>query len=158
MATVITRFIASSPKRTATDTWNVIASLLAPNPKEQARLELEAVAGLAASSIASEAPVEDAFIIHGNGPQIRIYCVFGEDAVSGDSINEDSFQEVPAAGDWRLSMPCLSEDLDWMKKKLGALSPRISVRAIGESIAAEPAKTTKASAQLSVNLNEFFKP
>src|SRR3989442_8513200 len=122
MATVITRFIASTPKRTATETWDKIVSILAPDSQSSGRSELQKVAGVAASSIASEAPKEDSFITYGNGPQVRIYCVFGEDAVSGEGVNEDGLKEAAAAGDWRMSMPALSEDLDWTQKKLKSLS------------------------------------
>ena len=158
MATIIVRSIASSPKRTATETWGVIASLLDPDPKGLGRSELEKAAGIAASSIASEAPVEDAFIVHGNGPQVRIYCVFGDNAVSDDGVNEDPFQEPPAAGDWRLSVPCLPEDLDWMQRKLKFISSRISARATGEKVAAEQSASTTCAADLAINLNEFLKP
>jgi len=157
MATVITRLIASSPKRTASETWGLIASLLAPDQKSATRIELENVSGLAASSIVSEAPAEDAFVVYGNGPQVRIYCVFGEDAVSDEGIDEDPFQQTPAAGDWQLSMPCLPEDLDWMKKKLKSISTRISARPVGETVEPKAAQATKASTDLTINLNEFLK-
>lgn len=156
MATVIVRSIASSPKRTATETWGVIASLLDPDSKGSGRIELEKVAGIAASSIASEALVDDAFVVHGNGPQVRIYCVYGDDAVSDDGVSEDPFQEPPAAGDWRLSIPCLPEDLDWVQRKLKSISSRISARTVGEKAAAEQAAST-AHAALTVNLSEFLK-
>ena len=157
MATVIVRSIASSPKRTATGTWGVIASLLDPDPTGSGRSELEKAAGISASSIVSEAPVEDAFVVYGNGPQVRIYCVYGDDAVSGDGVNEDSFQEPPATGDWRLSIPCLKEDLEWMQRKLKTISSRISARAIGEKIAAEQSASATSAADLTINLNEFLK-
>ena len=158
MATVITRTIASTPKRTATETWKVIVSLLAPDQKSAARLELEKVAGVAASSIASEAPRDDGFIVYGNGPQVRVYCVFGEDAASGDGVDEDSFQEAPAGGDWRMSMPCLSEDLEWTVKKLRDISFRVTARAIGENVTTAQPQTAGASAELAVDLKEFLKP
>ena len=158
MATVITRSIASSPKRTATETWGVIASLLDPDPKGSGRSELEKAAGIAASTIASEAPVDDAFVVHGNGPQVRVYCVYGDDAVSDDGVNEDPFQEPPAAGDWRLSMPCLPEDVDWIQRKLRSISSRISARPIGEKVADdEQSASTGRAANLTVNLNELLK-
>lgn len=157
MATIIARSIASSPKRTATETWGVIASLLDPDPKGLGRSELEKAAGIAASSIASEAPVDDAFVAHGNGPQVRIYCVYGDDAVSDDGVNEDPFQEPPAAGDWRLSIPCLPEDVDWIQRKLKSISSRISARAIGETVANENSASTARAANLTINLNEFLK-
>jgi hypothetical protein len=158
MATVIARSIASTPKRTATETWGAIVSILAPDTKSAAHTELQKVAGVAASSIASEAPNDDAFIIYGRGPQIRIYCVFGEDAVSGEGVNEDSIQECPTDGDWRMSMPCHAEDLDWTQKRLKSLSSRVTARALGEKINSDEAESSRASAGLSLSLNEFLKP
>jgi hypothetical protein len=157
MATVIARTIASSPKRTATETWGVITSLLDPDPNGSGRSELEKAAGIAASSIASEAPTDDGFVVNGNGPQVRIYCLYGEDAVSDDGVNEDPFQEPPAAGDWRLSIPCLPEDLDWMQKKLKSISSRISARAVGEKVADEQSASVTRAANFTINSNEFLK-
>src|ERR1700722_14864536 len=151
MATVITRSIASTPKRTATETWEVIMSLLAPDQKSAARLELGKVAGVAASSIASETPKDDGFIVYGNGPQVRVYCVFGEDAISDEGVNEDSFQETPASGDWHMSMPCLPEDLEWTTKKLKTISSRVTARAVGESITSTQSETANTSAELAVD-------
>jgi hypothetical protein len=158
MITVITRSIASTPKRTATETWEVIVSLLAPEQKSASRLELGKVAGVAASSIASEAPKDDGFVVYGNGPQVRVYCAFGEDAVSGDGVNEDSFKETPTAGDWRMSMPCLPEDLEWTAKRLKAISSRVTARAVGEKVATTQSQTGSASTELAVDLKEFLKP
>ena len=157
MATVIARSIASSPKRTASETWGVIASLLDPDPKGAGHSELVKVAGIAASSIVSEAAVDAPFVVHGNGPQVRIYCVYGDDTISDDGVNEDPFQEPPAAGDWRLSIPCLPEDLHWMQRKLKSISSRISARSTGDDVGAEQSASTARAADLSINLNEFLK-
>src|SRR6266478_8934938 len=130
MATVISRAFASTPKRTAAETWNAILSILAPDTKSVAFTELQKVGGVAASSIASEAPKDDAFIVYGTGPQVRIYCIFGDDAVSGDGVNEDALQKSPMDGDWRMSIPCHSEDLDWTQKKLKTISKSVTARAL----------------------------
>jgi hypothetical protein len=157
MATVITRCVASTPQRTAADTWKVIVSILAPDTESAAHAELQKISGIAAASIASEAPSGDAFVIYGEGPQIRIYCVFGDDAVSGDGVNEDSLSKVPTKDDWRLSMPCPAEDLEWTQKKLKSRSTRITARAVGESVEYEEASESKASGAVILNLNEFLK-
>jgi hypothetical protein len=65
MSTVVRRSFASTPHRTAMKTWEAIAALLAPDPKSDARAELLKVAGVAASSISSEAPTEDAITVYG---------------------------------------------------------------------------------------------
>jgi len=157
MATVITRHVASTPRRTPGETWEVIAAILAPDRGSPARSELLKVGGVAATCIASESPKEDAFVVYGNGPQVRVYCVLGDDAITSDGVNEDSLRETPADNDWRLSMPCLPEDLDWTQKKLKSLSSRITARPTGETVDYEKPKAAKASGGLVVNLEEYLK-
>ena len=156
MATVITRSIASTPKRTATETWEVILLLLAPDAKSAGHLELKKITGVAASSIASEATTNDAFIIYGNGPQVRVYCIFGDDAISGDGVNEDPFHEPPVRGDWKMSIPCIPEDVKWSEKKLKEITTRVTARATGETVDKEASNGPKD--QLAINTAEFLKP
>ena len=158
MATVITRLFASTPQRTAADTWMAIISILATDKKGSAYTELEKVAGVASALIASESPSNDGIYVYGSGPQVRVYCLFGDDAVSGDGVNEGELAESPTQGDWRMSLPCPAEDLDWTQKKLKTLSSRITARAVGEDVEYEKAKSTQASAILALNMNEFLKP
>lgn len=157
MATIITRHVASTPHRTPGETWEVIAAILAPDKGSAARTELLKVGGVAAACISSESPNEDAFVVFGNGPQVRVYCVFGDDAISGDGVNEDSLREAPADNDWRLSMPCLPDDVDWTQKKLKSLSSRVTARATGEGIDYEKQKAAKASGAMVVNIEEYLK-
>lgn len=80
--TVLARTIRATPHRPADEAWEVIVGLLAPTAG-QARDELMRVGGVASSLIASEAPKEDAMVVWGAGPRVRVYCLFGEDAVTG---------------------------------------------------------------------------
>ena len=156
MATVITRRAASTPQRSPAETWDVIMAIVAPDKSSAGRAELEKVAGVAAATISSEAPNEDGFVIYGTGPQIRVYCVFGDDAITGGGVNESALRDDPTDGDWRMSIPCLKEDLEWMQKKLESLSTRVTARAVGESVEYEKIKTQQSSG-LVVDLKEFFK-
>lgn len=157
MATVIKRSVASTPARTPGETWDVIIGILAPDGKSSASAELKKVAGVMAATISSEAPKDDAFVLYGNGPQIRVYCVFGDDAISGGGVNEDEPAESPTNGDWRLSIPCLEEDLAWIQKKLKSLSSRITARVIDESVEYEKTQAENSSAGMVINLQEFLK-
>ena len=157
MATVITRLFASTPQRTAGTTWTAIISILAPDKSGSAYAELVKIAGVAASLIASEAPANDAIYVYGNGPQVRLYCLFGDDAVSGDGVNEEAFSEAPTEGDWRMSLPCLAEDLAWTQKTLKSLSSRITARAVGEDMEYEKTKNAQGSTALVLDLKEFLK-
>ncbi len=101
--------------------------------------------------------MEDAFVVYGSGPQVRVYCIFGDDAITGDGVNEDPLRDAPAEGDWRMSVPCLPEDLDWTQKKLKTLSNRVTARATGEAVHDEKTKEAKASPGLVINIEEFLK-
>lgn len=157
MSTRIRRSVAATPQRTAMETWERISALLAPDPKSDARKDLAKVAGVAASSISSEGLKNDPIIVHGGGPQARVYCVYGEDAVTGDGVDEDAFSKSPTEGDWSLSLPVPKEDLDWTQRKLKADSTRVTARAVGEDVKDEKAAAT-ARTDAGINLQEFMKP
>jgi hypothetical protein len=155
MSTVLARRVASTPVRTAKQTWDRIVELLAPDPASPARKDLALAAGVACASIASEATREDAIIVWGTGPRVRIYCVFDDDAITGDSVNEDPLPTTPAEGDWRMSIPCPPEDLTWSADAL-AVAGRFAVRATGQDV--DTGETSAAAAQpVGINLTEFFK-
>ena len=154
MTTVVSRRVASTPARTASDTWKCIVGILAPDSKSTARTELELIAGVACSSIASEALKDDAVVVHGAGPRVRVYCVFGDDAVSGEDVNEDALTKVPTDGDWFLSLPCQQDDLTWSQAALARLSSRITARLVGDDV---PERSVGADAAIgrTINLEEF---
>lgn len=132
--TVVARTVASIPARAATDTWDVIVGLIAPDERSAARRELAAIAGVACSLISDEALREDALVVYGAGPRVRIYAVYGDDAVTGDSVREDGLSFDPTDGNWRMSLPCPPEDLPWVERSLARVSTRVSARALGEAV------------------------
>lgn len=154
MTTVVSRRVASTPARTASDTWKRIVEILAPDSNSAARKELESVAGVACSSIASEALKNDGVVVQGSGPRVRVYCVFGDDAVSGDGVDEDALAKSPTAGDWSLSLPCNADDLKWSQAALAKLSTRITARSVGDEVP-ERSAGTKAVAERTINIDEF---
>lgn len=155
MSSIVVRRVASTPKRTASETWVLITSILAPDPKSSARAELMAAAGVGCSAISSEAPKDDPIVLRGAGPRVRIYCVFGDDAIAGEAINEDPLVQSPTEGDWSMSIPCPPEDLNWCQASLAAVSKRISVRAVGETDL--DSKSAANDQPLTVNREEFLK-
>lgn len=110
MSTVARRTFRSTPHRDAHATWTAIADLLTQG-RAGVRGELMAVAGVAASVIADQAPREAAIIVTCDGPRTRIYCLYDDDAIDGDDANEDTLGFDPLKGDWRISLPCLADDL-----------------------------------------------
>lgn len=157
MATIVVRKIASTPVRTVSQTWEKIIALLAPDDKSPARAELMAASGIGASVIASEATAADAIVVHGDGPRIRIFCLFGDDAIIGDGMNEDSLVSVPTVGEWEMSIPCPVEDLDWVQNKLKSCSSRITARAVGSDVLDQTKNLSAKSIEAAVDLEEFFK-
>jgi hypothetical protein len=113
----------------------LITNLLASG-QDTARAQLQAIGGIVSALIASEAPKDDPIVIWGVGPRIRIYCLFGEDALIADDKNEDGLPHCPTNGDWRMSFPCSKDDLSWVQAELEQSSDRFSTRSLGESIEA----------------------
>jgi hypothetical protein len=138
------------------ESWEAISALLAPGAQSDARKELAKVAGVAASTISSDGPRNDPIIVHGGGPRAHIYCIYGDDAVSGDGVEEDAFSKSPTEGDWRLSLPVPKEDLAWSQKKLGADSTRVTARAMGEELEEEKVAASVGGASV-INIEEFMK-
>ena len=156
MSTVLARRVASTPVRTAVETWARIVEIIAPDPQSPARKELAKVAGTASASIASEATKEAPMVIWGGGPRVRVYCVFDEDAITQDGVNEDALPKSPTEGDWRMSIPFLAEDVAWSGASLAAASSRVSARSVDDDVADEEPLAASAT-PLSINLAEFLK-
>lgn len=153
-ATVVTRTLASTPKHLATATWETIVDLIAPNSSSPARAELSAVAGIACSCIADEALADDALVVFGVGPRLRIRCLYGDDAVEGDGVNDSALSFVATDGDWHMSIPCHDEDLEWTQRALAKKSQRVTARAVGTDVEADRS-STKAALSMVVNLEAF---
>ncbi|MGB8218012.1 MAG: hypothetical protein WCE94_11995 [Candidatus Methanoperedens sp.] len=156
MSTLFARRVASAPVRTAVQTWARIVEIVAPNPESPARKELAKVVGMACASIASEAPKEAPIVIWGGGPRVRVYCVFDEDAITQDGINEDALPKSPTGGDWRMSIPFLADDVAWSAASLAAASSRVSARSVDDDVPDEE-PLAASTTPLSINLAEFLK-
>jgi len=132
--TVLARSLISIPERSATATWEAIVQLIAPNAHSAARRDLDAVAGVACSCITDQALAVDPLVVYGGGPRLRIYALYGDDAVEGDRVNESALSYVPTEGDWRMSIPCLPDDLPWVQRRLNGASSRVTARALGAEV------------------------
>lgn len=100
MSTVASRTFRSSPHRDANALWSAIVELLTQGRDGEARQELRAVSGIAASLITDQAPRTVPIIVTCDGPRTRIYCLYDEDAIDGDGANEDTlgFDPLKATG------------------------------------------------------------
>jgi len=134
MSTVASRTFRSTPSRDALDTWIAIVDLLTKGTASPARTELLAVGGVAASVIADQAPKDAAITVTCDGPRTRIYCLYDEDAIDGSGENEAALGYDPLKGDWRLSLPCVADDLSWVQAALKKHSTRITAREVDEAV------------------------
>lgn len=147
MSTVASRTFASTPKRDAAQTWIAIVDVLTQDRSGPARNELLSVSGVAASIIADQAPKNAPIVVTCDGPRTRIYCLYDDDAVEGSDSNEDPLGFDPLEGDWRVSLPCLKEDLSWVQGALTKRSTRITAREPNaEVVKAEAAKPAQGQA------------
>lgn len=157
MSTVIARRVASTPTRTAAQTWEKIVEILAPDLNSDARKELAKASGVACASISSEATGDAAIIVWGNGPRVRVYCVFNEDAITADGVNEDALSKSPTEGDWTMSIPCQPEDVKWSNGTLAAVSSRISARSLEDDLEDDASESVPSAHSMTINVEEFFK-
>lgn len=160
--TVVRRSFVSIPQRSATETWDRIVALIAPDSSSSASRELAAVAGVACSCIADESLADEALVVYGVGPRLRIYALYGDDAVDGEGANESTLSWVPTDGNWHMSIPCLPDDLAWVRAKLAKSSTRVTARALGAAVEGDEEETDRAAATQRgaapmVDLDAFFR-
>lgn len=155
--TRVRRKFLATPARPAAATWQAIVDVVTPDGTS-GRRELQAAAGVAASLIAAETWRWTPAIVSGVGAQLRIYCLYGEDAIIADDANEDPLSWSPTDGDWSLSMPCPPEDLDWVTAALAEASSRITAAdATTGKIAATPTEHAAATPPLAeIDAGEFL--
>lgn len=120
---VIARSIVSTPERSTSSTWEFITDLICQS-NESSTQEFKAVAGLAAACISEEAFNNHALVVISQGPRLRVYCLYGDDAISGDKRKEEALSWKPIEGEWKAYLPCTEEDFDWIKTALATKSPR----------------------------------
>jgi hypothetical protein len=155
--TVLSRKIASIPVRSASQTWLRIVDLVAP-AEGDARVELLAAAGVAASLVAREAMAASPIVVAGEGPRLRLYCVHGEAAIEGTNVNEAALPESPiGAGSWTVSLPCPEEDLSWIQASLKRISNRITARDQEDRFSADPDERA-AESKAYIDPESFLRP
>ncbi|MHA1559825.1 MAG: hypothetical protein ACTSWI_04035 [Alphaproteobacteria bacterium] len=158
MSTVASRTFRSNPQRDALQTWSAIVDLLTQGRMDATRTELLAVAGTAASIIAEQAPKDAAVIVTCYGPRTRIYCLYDDDAIEGSDANEDALGFDPLKGDWRVSLPCPADDLDWVQGALKKHSNRITARDRNATISIDDGASTTKSQTLTFDPKGFLGP
>ncbi len=131
--TVHARRIASVPRRGPIDTWRAICDLLCEDD-DDARAELDGIAGIASALIAEEYTRDAPIIVSGVGPQVRIYTLHGDHAIEADLSEELALSHAPTAGSWILSLPCADDDLDESQEAVRR-APHVEVRLLDQPTA-----------------------
>jgi hypothetical protein len=156
MSTVARR-IRATPERGASDAWQVIVDLIAPNDGA-ARRELLGIEGIVSSIISTESPKDAAMVICGKGPRVRMYCLYDDEATSGDDANEAALAECPTDGDWVMSLPADADDVVWVKDALAKKSVRVTVREKSETVDdREEQPKQDNTTQASINTEAFLR-
>jgi hypothetical protein len=155
--TVVARRIVATPARPASEAWAVMVDLLAPDKNSDARKELESVSGIASNLIADEAFDRTAGVVYGSGPRVRLYCLYGDKAISGDGASESALAFNPTEGDWRMSLPCPADDLNWVRDALKKKSSRITARDLDEDVESDgDSDERKTSSGFEIDREAFF--
>jgi hypothetical protein len=160
MISVVARRIIATPARHASEAWTIMVDLIAPDQNSDARKELDSVAGIAKSLIAEEAFKDAPAVVRGKGPRVRLYCLYGDDAISGEYANETTLATVPTEEGWKLSLPCPTNDLTWVQAALKNKSTRITARDLSEPVTDEDEDSQQGNASakvITINREEFFR-
>lgn len=156
MTTVFSRSFRSSPHRDSSETWQAIVDLLTQGQSTSARAELIAVAGIAGSLIADQAPKDAPIIVTCDGPRTRVYCLYDEDAIDGSDAKEDALGFEALKGDWSVSLPCQKDDLSWVQAALTKHSVRITARDLSTGIASDTDPKSGKSGALVIDPQGFL--
>ena len=144
---IIARRFSAAPERAASVTWEAITALICGSDST-ARKEFVAMQGLAAASIAEEVFGKHPLVVTGAGPRLRVYCLYGEEAVTDDARNETALTWKPTDGEWTAYLPCLEEDFVWVDRETRAYSLRFVAYSIEKGLpeAAREAEESSVSA------------
>lgn len=154
----VRRTFRSVPYRDSVATWHGIVALLTRDKNTVAAAELEAIAGIAASVIADGAPRAAPIVVTCDGPRTRIYCTYDEDALDEAEASEDALGFDPLEGDWAVSLPCLTDDLEWVQRALKGTTTRITARDAATGIeVAEGSQSQAANSALTIDLEALLK-
>ncbi len=143
------RDIASVPLRSGEATWSCIVELVTANNSNDTA-QLQAATSIMAMLLAEEHYGDTPLTVKGNGHRLVIYCAHGMNAlVMGESV--DALGWNPTAGDWTLYVPCPSEDLEWARKALASIAPRLVLHGLDETPGELEETTTKSALTLDID-------
>lgn len=155
---VVARRVRATPFRSAADAWQVIADLVAPK-NSAAHAELLNIEGIGASIISTESPKDAPIVVCGSGPRVRIYCLYGDEALSGDDASESPLAQYPTEADWAMSLPADTDDVTWVKESLAKRSTHVTVREKSEAVETNDSDSPQTrSGEPVINMEAFLRP
>jgi hypothetical protein len=122
---IVARKFNASPARLSSETWTAIASLVCDGDKK-ALTEFAAVTGIGSSLLNDQLFEASPMVVISKGPRLRIYCLYGEDAISGEDANEEPLSWKPTEEEWHAFLPCTVDELKAIKIALKSKSNKFS--------------------------------
>lgn len=150
---VIARKIAATPKRTVDEAWQIIINMISDQSSD-ARNILESITGIVSAILVDEIPANVPIVVTGKGPRIRIYCVYGENALQDDNCNEESLVQKPTIDGWHMYLPCDKEELEWITKSLISISKFVT--AYDKDKEPDTEKNSDTQSSLTVDTSNFL--
>ena len=97
-------------------------------------------------------------VVYGSGPRVRIYCLYGEDAMTGEEAREEPLAFKATEGSWQMSLPCPADDLAWIQETLKKRSSHTSARDMTLAVNEEKSENDGISSTVVVDTEAFFRP
>lgn len=159
MSTVVARKILASPARLSSAAWKTISDMITKGDPTAAG-EFESVKGIASCLINDQALENHPLVVKNKGPRLRVYCLYGEDAISAEDKNEESLSWSPTGAEWHAFLPCLPDEVEEMAKLVESRSKKFTIYNVEAGIPDDEAveeKTAAKSANTTINWSAFDK-
>ena len=122
---IVARKFSASPARLSSETWTAIAMLVCQGD-ENALTEFTAIIGIGSSLLNDQLLEAHPMVVVSKGPRLRIYCLYGEDAISGEDAHEEALSWKPTKAEWHAFLPCTADELKAIEKALKSKSNKFS--------------------------------
>lgn len=158
MSTVVVRKILASPARLSSAVWQEIITLITKGESASAA-EFNNIKGIGSCLINDESLADHPLVVKNKGPRLRVYCLYGEDAISGEDKNEDTLSWSPTSDSWHAFLPCIPDEVEQMTQMLKGKSNKFSIYDIEKGIPDDEESDDKEPehAKTTVNWSTFEK-
>ncbi len=119
--TTIARRFAARPVRTSIEAWAAVRDALCQD-NNPAVDEFDRIQGVAASVISSNLPAAHPFVFIGEGPRVRVFMVYDNQALEGEDLNESPLVSSPFRSSWTGWVPALPDEIELVQTHLRRMS------------------------------------